>query len=291
MEDKILRLTVAEGGAVAFVASSKHTVEKARQTHQASPVVTAALGRLLTACGMMGQMLDDSSDKLSILIKGDGPVGSLLVTGNHKGQVKGFANHPQVEVENKVRGKLDVASLIGKGSLTVIKDVGGKEPFAGTVELVSSEIAEDLAYYYVQSEQTMTAMALGVHIAEDYRVDAAGGYMIQLLPGANPDLARQLETQVLALGPISEAYRQGASPEDIADRLFKDLGYKIHSESPLEFYCSCSKDRLASVLVSLGKQELENIIAKDKGAEVLCQFCNQTYKFSEQELRDLLDNM
>lgn len=288
MSDQILRLTVAEAAAVAYIADARDTVEKARKLHRTSPVVSAALGRLLIATSMMGQMLDDEKDKLSVVIKGEGPVATILSTANRRGEVKGFALHPQVEVPNKPNGKLDVGGLIGPGSLTVLKDVGADVPFAGTVELVSSEIAEDLAYYYAQSEQTPTAMALGVHVAADYTIGAAGGFLIQMMPDADEALVEQLEKNIYELGSVSDFYLQGASPEELAERLFGNVGYEIHEACPLAFHCSCSKEKLTSVLISLGREELESMLKEEKGADVRCEFCNSSYHFSEEDLKALL---
>ncbi|MDO5015485.1 MAG: Hsp33 family molecular chaperone HslO [Eubacteriales bacterium] len=291
MSDQILRLTVAQGTAVAYIAQARETVEKARALHATSPVVSAALGRLLIASSMMGQMLDDEKDKISVIIKGEGPVGTILATSNRRGQVKGFALRPQIEVPNKPNGKLDVGGLIGPGSLTVLKDVGGDVPFSGTVELFSSEIAEDLAYYYAQSEQTPTAMALGVHVSADYTIGAAGGFMIQILPDADEAVIEQLEKNIRELGAVSDFYLQGGSPEELAERLFGNLGYEIHERCPLEFHCSCSKEKLTSVLISLGRQELESMLHEDKGADVRCEFCNSSYHFSEEDLKTILAKM
>lgn len=288
MEDKILRLTGGNGSFRAFIASSSHTVEKARSLHHTSPVMTAALGRLLTAAGMMGLSLENEEGKLTLLIRGDGPAGSLLATTTALGEVKGYVTNPQVEVPNKKPGKLDVGGALGQGSLTVIRDLGDKEPFSGTVELVSGEIAEDLAYYYLQSEQTPSALALGVHVNKDYQVEVAGGYMIQMLPGADAQLADRLEAKIMELGPVTELLRKGETPESLAELLFADFGYEVYDTTPLDYVCHCSKDRLASVLVSLGKAELEKMLEEDKGAEVVCHFCNKAYKFEEAELRELI---
>lgn len=288
MQDKIIRVTGGQGSFRAFIANSTQTVEEARKLHHTSPVMTAALGRLLTAAGMMGLSLENEEGKLTLLVRGDGPAGSLLATTTALGEVKGYVTHPQVEVPNKRPGKLDVGHAIGQGSLTVIRDLGEKEPFSGTVELVSGEIAEDLAYYYLQSEQTPSALALGVHVQKDYSVEVAGGFMIQMLPGADDQIAAQLEQRILDLGPVTDLLRRGETPESLAELLFADLDYTLYESTPLAYACHCSKDHLASVLVSLGKEELEKMAVEDHGAEVHCHFCNKNYKFSEADLRNLI---
>ena len=288
MQDQMIRLTGGNGSFRAFIANSTQTVEEARKIHHTSPVMTAALGRLLTAAGMMGLSLENEEGKLTLLIRGEGPAGSLLATTIALGEVKGYVTNPQVEVPNKRHGKLDVGRAIGPGSLTVIRDIGEKEPFAGTVELVSGEIAEDLAYYYLQSEQTPSALALGVHVQKDYSVEVAGGFMIQMLPDADDQVAAQLEQRILELGPVTDLLRRGETPESLVELLFADFDYTIYDTTPLAYVCHCSKDHLASVLVSLGQEELQKMVDEDQGAEVVCHFCNKAYKFDETELRDLI---
>ncbi len=289
MKDELIRISVANGQARAFITQSKNTAEKARQIHASSPVVTAAHGRLLSAAAMMGMTLGEKDDKLSIIVKGSGPVGSILVTANSQGQVKGIPENPQVEVANKANGKLDVAGLIGPGTITVVKDMGAKEPFSGTVELLSSEIAEDLAYYYLQSEQTPSALALGVHIASNYRVEASGGYLIQMLPGSDDLVAAKIEEKVIALGPVSELFLRGYGVDSLADALFSELGYEITERLSLDYVCSCSEDRMKALLLSLGKEELLAMKDEDGGAELVCHFCNSTYYFSENDLKSLIE--
>lgn len=289
MSDKILRLAAANDQLLVLIADSKDTVEYARQIHQTSPVVSAALGRLLTGTAMMGLLLKDKKDLLTLRMRGDGPLEGLLATANNHGEVKGYALHPQVEVPNKANGKLNVGGVIGQGTLTVIRDTGEKEPFSGTVELLSGEVAEDIAYYFVQSEQKPSAVALGVHVAPDYHVDRAGGYLIQALPDADPALLDELQAKLATLPSVTELYGEGHTPESIAELIFGEYGYTLEEEIPLSFTCSCNRDTIARLLISLGRQELQAMAEEDHGADVACQFCGRSYHFTEDELKKLAE--
>ena len=289
MSDYILRATAADGYIRAFAASTKGTVEKARQLHNTTPVATAALGRLLTAGAMMGVMLKNDKDLITLQIKGDGPLEGALVTADCKGMVKGYVFNPDVEVPNLAPGKLNVGAAIGQGFLTVIKDLGLKEPYVGKTELISGEIAEDIAYHYVTSEQVPSAVSLGVLIDKDTTVTQAGGFIIQLMPGVSDEIIDKLEMRINVIPYITELLSMGDTPESILNLILGDMDLKIVDKIPCEYYCGCSRDRVEKALIAIGKEELERILVEDKKAELSCHFCNKVYNFDEADLKGLLD--
>lgn len=289
MTDYMVRATAAEGQIRAFVATSRETVETARKNHNTSPVATAALGRLLTAGAMMGSMMKGEKDLLTLRIEGDGPIGGLTVTADASGNVKGYAFHPEVMLPPNAQGKLDVGGALGIGVLSVIRDIGLKEPYVGQTILVSGEIAEDLTYYYATSEQTPSSVALGVLMNKDNTVRQAGGFIIQLLPGASDDMIDRLEEKLKEIKPVTALLDEGKTPEQILDHILGEFGLEILDKTPVNFYCNCDKKRVEKALISIGKKELQDMIDEGKEIEVNCHFCNRNYAFSVEELKEMLN--
>ena len=266
-------------------------VETARGFHNTTKVATAALGRTLTATSMMGLMMKNKGDKITVIIKGGGPIGTILTSSNANGIVKGYVTNPDVEVENYASGKLNVAGAVGnQGTIRVIKDLGLREPYNGEYEMVSGEIAEDLTYYFTVSEQTPSAVSLGVLTRAD-GVEEAGGFIVQMMPDASEETISTIERNLTGIQSITQMLSQGLTPEDMMNIVLKDLEPSILDKLEVGFECDCSKDRVAEVFAAIGKQELKAIIDEDKGAEVGCQFCESKYSFSEDELKEIYDNM
>lgn len=288
MADYMVRATAADGQIRAFAATTRETVEEARKAHNTSPVVTAALGRLLTAGAMMGSMMKGKDDVLTLRAEGDGPIGGLTVTADAFGNVKGYAFHPEVMLPPNAQGKLDVGGALGIGVLSVIKDIGLKEPYVGQTILVSGEIAEDLTYYYATSEQTPSSVALGVLMNRENTVRQAGGFIIQLLPGASDEMIDRLEEKLKEIKPITTLLDEGMTPEQILEHVLGEFGLEILNQMPVQFYCNCDKKRVEKALVSIGKKELQEMIDEGKSIEVNCHFCNKNYEFSVEELKELL---
>ena len=284
MEDYILRITAGGGSVAAFIATTKNTVNTAAEIHRSSPVVTAALGRLLTAAAMMSLQLKNDDDLLTLNIKGDGPIGGILATSDRFARVKGYAVNNLVEIPLKKNGKLDVPRAIGSGNLHVLKDLGLKEPYAGTIPLTTGEIAEDLCQYFTVSEQTPSAIGLGVSVDTDHSVRQAGGFMIQPLPGADDMIISRLERIIGNFGSITSFYDEGKTPYDLADHFFGDIGYNVNERISMEYYCNCGRDRAERALISLGKNEIEKIIKEDGKIELHCHFCGKDYVFGDEIL-------
>lgn len=291
MADYVIRATAADGQIRAFAATTRDLVEQARKAHNTSPVASAALGRLLTAGVMMGVDMKGENDILTLKIQGDGPIEGLLVTADSHGNVKGYAYNPQVMLPPNSKGKLDVGGALGLGVLSVIKDIGLKEPYVGSIGLFSGEIADDLAMYFVESEQIPTACALGVLVGLDQSVTAAGGYLIQLLPGADEEMISKIEAGVHAMGSVSHALADGLDGEGLLKAVLKDFELEILEKHPVEYRCYCSRDRVTRALISMGRQELSGLIAEQGQAELSCQFCDKVYRYSREELEDILANM
>lgn len=288
--DYIIHATV-EGGARVFVATTKNLVEKARIIHNTTPVVTAALGRLLTAGAIMGATLKNETDLLTLNIKGDGPVGGLVVTADNEARVKGYPHNSYVDIALKENGKLDVSTALGFGDFRVIKDIGLKEPVTGTIPLVSGEIAEDLTYYFAKSEQIPSSVALGVLVDRDYTVKQAGGFIIQLLPNAEEDLIVHLETVLPNIPSMTNMLEDGLSPEDILNRLFPSQKINIYNKIETTFYCNCSREKMAKALIALGLEELNIIKDEDKKASLSCHFCSEEQIFTEEDLKNIIENL
>lgn len=289
MGDYIVRATAADNQIRAFAATTKELVEKARAAHDTSPVATAALGRLLTAGAMMGVMMKGADDILTIKIEGDGPIGGLTVTADSKGDVKGYAYNPEVMLPPNEKGKLDVGGALGIGVLSVIKDIGLKEPYVGQTILVTSEIAEDLTYYFATSEQTPSSVALGVLMNKDNTVRQAGGFIIQLMPGASEEIISGLEERLKEITSITSLLDAGNTPEQILQKVLGGFGLEILDSMPVQFHCNCSKSRIEKALISVGKKELQSMIDDGETIEVNCHFCNKHYPITVEELKELLE--
>jgi len=285
-EDYLVRATAEDGRILALVARSTKLVEEARRLHNTSPTATAALGRVLTAAALMGATLKERQS-LTLRVVGDGPLGAIVATARD-GAVRGYVSEPQVYLPLDAAGKLDVGAAVGKGILYVTKDLGLREPYNGSVPLVSGEIGKDLAYYFTASEQTPSAVALGVLVGPTGAVKAAGGYLLQLLPGADEEMAARLEGNVRATGPVSRLVARAFSPEDILATLLEGFDVQIHERQFFRFACDCSRERLREILLALGPEELEQLLAEQGGAEATCAFCNQVYRFSAEELAELV---
>lgn len=288
MEDYLVRAIAANGQVRAFAAYTKNTVETARQAHNTSPVVTAGLGRLLTAGAMMGSMMKGDRDVLTIKAEGSGPVGHYLVTADSKGNVKGYAANPNVILPANAAGKLDVGGSLGVGLLTVIKDLGLKEPYTGTCELVSGEIAEDLTYYFASSEQTPSSVGLGVLMTKDNTVNVAGGFIIQLMPDATEETISIVEEKISTIKSVTSMLENGLDPEGIINLILGGLDPEILDKMPVRFYCNCSKERVSKALIAIGRKKLDNIIEENEPIEVKCHFCNKAYNFTVDELKKLV---
>ena len=293
MTDHIVRATAAQEHIRAFAVDSTELVAEAREIHKTYPVVTAALGRLLSAGAMMGSMMKGDKDLITLTMKGDGPLGSLTVTADSHGNVKGFPGNPSVDIpsrenQNGNTQKLDVGGSIGNGILTVSMDLGLKEPYNGQVELQTGEIGDDLAYYFTVSEQTPSAVALGVMIGKDSSVLHSGGFIIQLMPDAPEEVIAALESKLAVLEPVTTLMERGLGPEEILQLILGGLDLVITETKPIRFYCNCSRERVSSALATLSTEDLESLIADDEEIEVKCYFCNSAYKFGTDELQAIL---
>lgn len=292
MKDYLIRAIDEEKTFRVFIATTTNLVEDARKSHNTSPTATAALGRTMTAAGIMGAMLKNEEDSVSIQIKGNGPIGTVLAVGKRNGNVKGYVDVPYVDLKLKENGKLNVGGAVGKeGKIVVIKDLGLKEPYIGQSNLVTGEIAEDLTHYFAYSEQQPSAVSLGVLIDKDLSVKASGGFIIQMLPYAPDEIVTKLENAIGNSEPISSLIDKGLSPEDILSHIFKDFKMDIIEKRDLRFKCDCSRERVESILINLGKKELKNMIDEDEKAEVVCHFCNTKYQFNKEELIDILETL
>ena len=287
-KDIILRAQTADGSIRAFAGDLRQTVNEAQRLHQTSPLASAALGRTLVAASIMGLMCKNEEDLISINVKGDGPLGGILATADSKGQVKGYVVNPQIDLPLKENGKLDVSGALGHGHLSVIKDLGLKEPYAGQIPLISGEIAEDIAYYFTQSEQTPSAVALGILVDIDYSIRQAGGFVLQMMPGADPKVAAQLEDKLSSFPPVTTLLDSGKTPEHILQMLLGEFGLEILDAYPVGYYCNCTRERVEKALISIGRADLTKILEEDRQAELHCHFCNQTYHFDENALKNLL---
>ena len=286
--DYMIRAIDSDKSFRVFAVKSTDVVEEARKNHQTSPTASAALGRTLTIGLMMGYMMKNDKDKLTVKINGGGPLGTVLVTADNKGNIKGYVDYPEVDVERKANGKLDVGTAVGtNGKITVIKDIGLKDPYVGTSDIVTGEIAEDIALYYFLSEQTSSAIAAGVLVNPDESIKSAGGLIVQPLPEISDEGIKKLEDLFAQMKSVSECFDTEKDIEDIIKDIFKDFDIKINEKIPVQFKCDCSDERIEGVLVSLGKEEIQQIIEEDKGAEITCNFCNKTYKFTEEDLEKI----
>lgn len=288
MSDYIVRAIAAGGQIRAFAATTKDTVEKARQLHNTSPIATVALGRLLTGGVMMGVTMKNDSDMLTVQIKGNGPIGAMTVTADPKGNVKGFVANPEVMLPLK-DGRLDIAGAVGIGVLSVIKDIGLKEPYVGDTILITSEIADDLTYYYATSEQIPSSVGLGVLMDKDNTVEQAGGFIIQLMPDATEEVIDKLEQRIKEIKSVTHMLENGMTPEKILEYILGGMELEILDTIPTQFYCNCSKERVSKAVMSIGVKDLKEMVDDNKPIEVNCHFCNSHYTFSPQELGQMLE--
>lgn len=289
MSDYIIRAMAAGGQIRAFAATTKDLVEHARQIHNTSPVATAGLGRMLTAASMMGATLKNSSDVLTLIAKGDGPLGGITVTADSASNVKGYVNNPSFVNPPNFFGKFDVGGAIGNGTLTVIKDIGLKEPYSGQVSLITGEIAEDLTYYFATSEQVPTSVALGVLMNKNNTVRQAGGFIIQLMPFASDEVIDALEAKIKRITSITSLLDSGMSPEDILNQVLGDMDLEITDTIPTAYNCNCSRERVTKAIISIGKKEITDMINEGKDIEVNCHFCNKNYVFTPEDLKKLIN--
>ena len=289
MKDYLVRATAADAQIRAFAATTRQMVETARQKHDTSPVVTAALGRLLTAGSMMGSMLKGEEDLLTLQVTGDGPMGGMTVTADSKGHVKGYANEPQVILPANSQGKLDVGGAVGSGILRVIQDSGLKDPYVGQTVLQTGEIAEDLTYYFATSEQVPSSVGLGVLMERDNTVRQAGGFIVQLMPFAEEETISRLEQNLGKIRSVTSMLDEGLTPEELLGLVLEGMDIQFRDTCEVEFSCSCSKERVEKALISIGREEIDKMIADGEPIEVKCHFCNKAYQFSVQELEEIVE--
>lgn len=288
MSDYIVRAMAANQQIRAFAAVTKDVVETARKAHNTSPVATAALGRLLTGGAMMGVMMKGEKDILTLQIKAGGPLGGITVTADSKGRVKGYVGNPNVCIPANAKGKLDVAGAVGVGFMNVIKDMGMKEPYLGQVALQTSEIAEDLTYYFATSEQVPSAVGLGILMNKDNTVRQAGGFIVQVMPFAEESTIDKLEENVQKISSVTTLLEEGHTPESLLEKVLEGFDVEISDRIPTEFYCNCSKSRVEKALISIGRKDLNEMIQEGKDIELNCHFCNTNYVFSVEELKEIL---
>jgi len=283
-------MMTGDGMVKAVAVTGKDMVERARQIHKTLPVATAALGRTLMAASMMGDMLKEKDGSVTLQIKGGGPLGAITAVSDSRGNPRGYLQNGQVDIPRKYQGKLDVGAAVGSsGSLTVIKDMGLKEPYIGSVQLVSGEIAEDITAYFVESEQVPTACALGVLVDKDQSVAAAGGYLVQLLPGADESVIQRLEESIARLGPVTDALHGGADAVQLLERVLEGQEPELLERRPVAYKCYCSRERVSRAIISMGKEEMQSLIEEQGGAELTCQFCDKVYRFTKEDLQELLE--
>lgn len=292
MADRIVRAISTDGMVQAAAICSRDLTERARQIHKTLPVATAALGRTLAAASMMGNALKSDGASLTLQFKGGGPLGTVLAVSDNEGNVRGYVTNPHVDIPLRKDGKLDVGTAVGhEGTLTVIKDLHMKEPYVGTIDLLGGEIAEDVAGYFVESEQIPTACALGVLVDRDQSVKAAGGYLIQLMPGAAEDTIAKVEGGIMAAGAVSAILEKNDDPEAMLRTVMSDFDLKILETCPVEYRCYCSRERVERALISLGREELEQMLSEQGGCQMTCQFCDAVYTFTAEDIRALLKNL
>lgn len=289
-KDYIVRASLANDSVRAFFIRSTHLVAEARERHRTLPVVTAALGRLLSAGAIMGSMMKGDKDIVTISLKGDGPAGYITVTADSHGHVKGFPGNPNVDIPRKYAGKLDVGTAVGRGLLTVSYDLGLKEPYSGQVEIQTGEVAEDLAYYFTVSEQLPSAVGLGVMVDTDSSVKHAGGFIVQLLPDAPEDVIELLEKKLANLEPVTTMMEQGMTPEEMLLHIFEGVDIEFTERHDVKFYCDCSKEKVKRALAAISDKDLQDIVNDDEDIEVKCFFCNTAYKFSIADIKDILSS-
>lgn len=289
---EIVRIITTDGLVMASAITGTDLVARAREIHHTSPTATAALGRSLMACSMMGNQLKGEDNSLTLQIRGDGPLGGITCVSDSQGNVRGYVVHPQADVARKQEGKLDVGVAVGEGSLTVIKDLGMRDPYVGSIALVSGEIAEDVTAYFAESEQIPTACALGVLVqGGSGEVLTAGGYLIQLLPGAGEDTIDKVERGLQRVGYVTGHLKQGKSALELIRDVLGEFEIEVLETCPVEYRCYCSRERVVRALISMGTQEMKNLIEEQGQAEMTCQFCDRVYRFNQEELEEILKQM
>lgn len=291
MSDYVLRGMAADGQILAFAAVTSEMVEEARRRHGTTPVATAALGRTMTAAAMMACQLKGKRETLTIQIEGSGPIGKIIATADGDGAVRGYVSHPKVDLPPKEKGKLDVGAAVGIGVMNIVKDLGLKEPYVGSTHLVSSEIAEDLAYYFTASEQIPSAVALGVLVNKDETVWTAGGYIFQMMPGASDEIAEKLQDKVTHFPQISKYLAEGHTPEELLEDMLGEFDYHTLDKVDIGFQCNCTRERVSAALMSIGEKDLQELIDEGETIEMSCHFCNEKYHFSVDEMKDLLEKI
>ena len=296
MRDEIVRAMTSDGYVKAVAVTGRDVVERARQIHTLLPMATAALGRALMGTSMLGDMLKTEKGSVTMQIKGGGPLGTILAVSDYEGNVRGYVQNPNVDIIEKYEGKLDVGAAVGgehveNGTLTIIKDIGMKEPYVGAIGLWSGEIADDLAMYFVESEQIPTVCALGVLLAKDQSVTSAGGYIIQLLPGATEEIIEKIEQGVQRVGAVSAAFESGMDAEAVLKAVLSEFEVEVLEKRPIEYRCYCDRERVTRALISMGRGEMEALIEEQGEAELTCQFCDAVYHYSKEELEAILAQM
>lgn len=296
MRDEIVRAMTSDGYVKAVAVTGRDVVERARQIHTLLPMATAALGRALMGTSMLGDMLKTEKGSVTMQIKGGGPLGTILAVSDYEGNVRGYVQNPNVDIIEKYEGKLDVGAAVGgehveNGTLTIIKDIGMKEPYVGAIGLWSGEIADDLAMYFVESEQIPTVCALGVLLAKDQSVTSAGGYIIQLLPGATEEIIEKIERGVQRVGAVSAAFENGMDAEAVLKAVLSEFEVEVLEKRPIEYRCYCDRERVTRALISMGRGEMEALIEEQGEAELTCQFCDAVYHYSKEELEAILAQM
>lgn len=288
MNSIISRFITSDGSARLIFADTTSIVNEAHKIHLTAATASATLGRALTAGSLVGSLMKNPTDSLTLQIKGDGPAGNITCVSDYCGNVRGYMDNPQVELPLKSNGKLDVGGAVGKGIISIIRDLGGKEPYIGMSELVSGEIAEDLTSYFYNSEQTPSACALGVLVDRDYSCKVAGGFILQLLPGADDEVVTKLEANMLHITSVTELMNKGKTAEDFARIIFEGIEFEEFDTIDISYKCSCSKEKYAKGLISLGKEELESFLEDDEPLSTRCRFCNSEYVFSDEEIKELI---
>lgn len=289
MQDYLIRATAADDSIRAFAATTRQMVEDARKAHDTTPVCTAALGRLLTGGVMFGSMLKEERALVTLQIHSDGPIGGITVTADSHYHAKGYVNNPHVQIPLKPNGKLDVSGAVGKGTLTVIRDIGLKEPYIGTINMPSGEIAEDLTWYFAESEQIPSSVGLGVLVDRDWSVKQAGGFLLQLMPGAPDEVIDELEEKLSKISSVTDMLEKGMLPEDILGELIGSFKVQITEKHEVSFACNCSKERVEKALISIGPKDIREMIADGKPIDTGCQFCGRQYRFDVNDLRKILE--
>ncbi|QKY70911.1 Hsp33 family molecular chaperone HslO [Lentibacillus sp. CBA3610] len=290
MKDYLVKATVYDGQVRAYAISSTNTIDEARRRQDTLATASAALGRTITIGAMMGAMLK-GDDTLTVKLEGNGPIGAIIADSDATGDVRGYVTNPYVDFDLNEKGKLDVARAVGtEGTLSVVKDLGLKEQFTGQVPIVSGEVGDDFTYYFANSEQTPSSVGAGVLVNPDQSISASGGFIVQVMPGADEEVMTRLEEKIQSIPPISTLIREGNAPEQILERLFGDEDVTIQGRLPIRFQCKCSKERVERAILGLGTEEIQNMIDEDHGAEATCHFCNEVYQLSEQELEMLKES-